>query len=152
MYSGCLAGDAMMKVVSKLAPPADKATVVPASGLVLVVEDDLDVRESIMDALQEEGYCVAGATDGLDALAYLRDHPAPALILLDWRMPRCDGAEFLRLRQDEPRAIKVPVVLLTADPGSEHSSDVPEGSTFLQKPVELDDLLATVERFVRKSA
>lgn len=137
-----------MKAFSKIAPPAAEGMLAFASGLILVVEDDLDVRESLIEVLEGEGYLVAGATDGLDALSYLREKPQPALILLDWRMPRCDGAEFLRLRQDEPRALRVPVVLLTADADSERSSDVPAGSTFLRKPVQLDDLIDTVQRFV----
>ena len=68
-----------------------------AGKLILVVEDDFDVRESITDALEDEGYLVAGACDGFEALAWLRSHAAPSLILLDWMMPHCDGVHFLEL-------------------------------------------------------
>lgn len=120
---------------------------VPRAGVILIVEDDLDVRESLIDILEEEGYEVAGATDGLAALSYLGAAPAPALILLDWRMPRCDGAEFLQRWQSHPFSATVPVVLLTADARTEGSAALPRGSVFLKKPVKLDDLLSTVKKF-----
>lgn len=116
---------------------------------ILVVEDDFDVRESLRDSLEDEGYLVAVAADGLEALDYLRSHPAPSLILLDWMMPRCDGAEFLERRKADPQIASIPVVLLTADMRRNGTARAPEGGAFLTKPVMLRELLATVERFVR---
>jgi CheY-like chemotaxis protein len=59
----------------------------PKGTCILIVEDDADQRESLADVLQAEGYRVAGAADGQDALAHLRNNPAPCIILLDLMMP-----------------------------------------------------------------
>ncbi len=68
---------------------------------ILVIEDEVDLREAMMEALHEEGYKVSGAENGLVGLeTALRDHPD--LILLDLMMPIMDGQEmFRRLREDE---------------------------------------------------
>lgn len=116
---------------------------------ILVVEDDDDVRESLRDALEDEGYVVASATDGLEALTWLRAHPPPSLILLDWMMPRCDGAQFLRLRKEDPTLAAVPIVLLTADIQKNGKAEALAAGAFLTKPVMLPDLLAAIERFRR---
>jgi len=63
---------------------------------VLVVEDDKDVRESMKDALELEGYQVKTAKNGLEGLAALKDsEKAPCLILLDILMPAMGGREFM---------------------------------------------------------
>lgn len=119
------------------------------SSTILVVEDDFDVRESLKDTLEDEGYTVASAADGFEALAYLADHPPPALILLDWMMPRCDGAQFLSLKHANPAIADIPVVLLTADIQKGGKTEALRGGAFLTKPVMLPELLATVEKYVR---
>lgn len=62
---------------------------------VLVVEDDADLRELCAEILAEAGYAVSEASDGAEGLARLRER-MPDLIVLDLRMPRVDGYEFLR--------------------------------------------------------
>ena len=83
-------------------------------GTVLVVEDDADVRAAIADTLRDEGLEVATAEHATDALAYLDEHPAPQLILLDLVMPVMDGYEFLKTRRRDPKLGAIPVVALTA--------------------------------------
>src|SRR2546425_9329784 len=73
-----------------------------ASDRILVVEDDPDARDEMARVLRSEGYDVAAAGDGEEALAELR-RAAPALILLDLMMPVMDGFEF-RVRQMQDRA------------------------------------------------
>jgi CheY-like chemotaxis protein len=64
---------------------------------VLVVEDDLEIRESMMEILEEHGYEPVGAENGLEALDKLRSSgPLPCLILLDLMMPRMDGRPSVR--------------------------------------------------------
>lgn len=116
---------------------------------VMIVDDDFDVRESITDVLEDEGYCVVSAVDGLDALAVLRRDPPPDLILLDWMMPRCDGAHFRAQQLQEPALASIPVVLLTADLRVQDKQRSLGTAGFLTKPVQLDDLLTTVERYRR---
>jgi two-component system chemotaxis response regulator CheY len=86
--------------------------------LILVVDDNPDVRLALATLLQDEGFEVAEASDGDVGLEAARERK-PDLILLDLMMPRVDGFETLReLKKDENLA-DVPVVVLTARRGSE---------------------------------
>ena len=82
---------------------------------VLVVDDDAHVRSLYVDALTETGHRVTLATDGLDALAQLRDGSMPCVVLTDVRMPRMDGFELSRAVRLDPQLSSVPVVVLTGD-------------------------------------
>ncbi|HEY0708362.1 MAG TPA: response regulator, partial [Polyangia bacterium] len=82
---------------------------------VLVVEDDEEIREHLEELLEEEGFAVATASDGYQALTWLRDHPEQAgVVLLDLMMPVMDGFEFLRRKDKEPSLASVPVIVITA--------------------------------------
>lgn len=83
-------------------------------GSVLVVEDDPDLLTAVADVLTEEGFPTAEANNGTEALEYLRSHPRPALILLDWGMEPMTGGEVLSAIREEFTLAAVPVVLMTA--------------------------------------
>jgi two-component system chemotaxis response regulator CheY len=108
---------------------------------VLVIEDDADVRSALADALAGAGVLPVVAVDGLDGLERLRAGPPPSAILLDLRMPRLGGAEFLRAMRADPRYEHVPVITMTA--GSEPTDDH-EVVAHLHKPFDLEDLLQIV--------
>src|SRR5919106_6013766 len=82
---------------------------------VLIVDDDVDIRDALCDVLKDEGYSVEAVADGLQALEHLRSHSRPCLIILDWMMPRCDGPQFRNQQKEDPTIANIPVVLLTAD-------------------------------------
>lgn len=111
---------------------------------VLIVDDDFDVRETLADVLRDEGYLVAVAVDGIDALEYLRANEAPALILLDWMMPRMDGAQFRVEQEKDPKMASVPVLLLTADARTAEKARSLRAQAYLKKPVKLEALLAAI--------
>ncbi len=80
---------------------------------ILVIEDEIDLREAMMEALHEEGYKVSGAENGLVGLeTALRDHPD--LILLDIMMPIMDGQEMFRKLREDEWGRGANVVILTA--------------------------------------
>jgi PAS domain S-box-containing protein len=83
-------------------------------GVVLVVDDDADVRAMIRTTIESVGMQVAEATDGQAALDWLVDHPKPALVLLDLMMPKMDGFEFLERVRENAEFVDLPVVVLTA--------------------------------------
>jgi len=117
--------------------------------MVFIVDDDEDVRESLLDVLAAEGYAVESAGDGDQALTRLRAMPTlPRLILLDWMMPRCDGEGFRQKQLADPRLANIPVVLLTADVHPTWPSGPLKVAGLLCKPVDLDELLETIERFI----
>ncbi len=114
---------------------------------ILIVDDDRDIADSLRDALLDEGYTLAVTHDGEDALSYLASSPPPSVILLDWMMPRCDGATF-RQRQKALRGMAdVPVVLLTADLRVDMKMRAIDSDAFLRKPISVDELLRVVTRY-----
>ena len=112
--------------------------------VVLIVDDDDSIRESLELALQLENLATALAPNGEAALDWLNRHQPPCLILLDLMMPGMDGWQVHeRLSQDE-RLAGVPVVIITAfdrDLGTVSALPV------LRKPIELDDLLSVVNSY-----
>jgi CheY-like chemotaxis protein len=114
---------------------------------VLIVDDDYDVRDAIADVLQTEGIPAAFAGDGEEALDWLRRNPAPCLILLDWMMPRCDGATFREAQRNDPDLARIPVVLLTADAHVDEKLRALQVDGVLRKPVDLDRLSSMIRRY-----
>ncbi len=115
-----------------------------ARATVLVVDDDGPVRDALREVLLDEGYAVATARDGFDALAWLADHAPPELILLDMTMPEMDGAAFRARQLADPRLAAIPTVVLTAQASAPRREMRAAG--WLRKPISLADLLAQVER------
>jgi CheY-like chemotaxis protein len=113
-------------------------------GTVLLVEDDVDVREAVSDTLQDAGYRVLSARHGKEALELLRSGGSrPCLILLDLMMPVMDGWQFRELQSKDPALSDIPVVALSAH-GGLHALDAAD---HLRKPVQLRALMEVVQRF-----
>lgn len=119
--------------------------------MVLVVEDDADVRETMQDLFESEGYRVTTAEDGLAALDVLDRIERPGVILLDLMMPRMSGGDFLdAARKKFPDLSRVPVVVITGYAQLRYS--VPNAARTLSKPVDLGSLLAIVRKVCRPAA
>jgi CheY-like chemotaxis protein len=123
-----------------------------AKHLVMIVEDDRGVRESIVEVLEDHDYQPLVASNGREAIECLRAQGAkPRVILLDIMMPVMDGWEFRALQKADPELAAIPVVLLTAHANIEEAVSGMHADGALQKPLHLQTLLATVERFCRGS-
>jgi CheY-like chemotaxis protein len=112
---------------------------------VLVVEDDPDQRDAIVLALEQEGYTVAAAADGLEALELLHAGTRPCLILLDLMMPEMDGVQFRREQMKEASIAEIPVVVVSAFGQMTRAKSL-HVADYLPKPIELDRLMAVVDR------
>ncbi|BDG02660.1 response regulator [Anaeromyxobacter oryzae] len=112
---------------------------------ILLVDDDADIREALMLALELEGYAVAAARHGGEAWALLDAGVRPALILLDLAMPVLSGPELLARIRADARLAALPIVILTAF-GSLAAGVSDAANGCLHKPVDLADLLSIVAR------
>jgi DNA-binding response OmpR family regulator len=113
-----------------------------------VVDDDADIREVLSDVLTFAGYEVIVADDGQSALDRLRARENGCrLILLDLMMPRMNGWEFRRRQLADPALAGIPVMLLTGAGTAAKSIDELRVDTTIEKPFDLDTLLAKVAHY-----
>ncbi len=120
-----------------------------ADAVLLVVDDDYDIRDTLRDVLSDEGITTAFAGDGIEALAYLRAHAHPRLILLDLMMPRCDGPTFRAEQKKDPTIADIPVVVLSADSRIVDKSRALDAAGYLKKPVDLEHLTTVVAKYCK---
>jgi signal transduction histidine kinase len=112
----------------------------------LVVEDDEDIRETLVSLLSMEGFRVTGRSNGHEALVWLRESPKPDLILLDLRMPIMDGWQFRVAQKGDPQLARIPAIALSAD--STAKAAAIDAEAYLKKPVDYDTLLDTIDRLL----
>jgi len=117
----------------------------------LLVEDDSDIRETIAELLEQEGYSVALASNGVEGLDQLRGaSPLPAVILLDLRMPVMDGWTFREEQLKNADWATIPVVVLTADRNTTVKADAFGARRFLQKPLDIRELLGILSEVLKE--
>lgn len=109
-------------------------------GTVLVVEDDADLRESLVELLERQGVRVETAVDGADAITLLDEIDPPAAILVDLMMPGIVGHELLEYLDTDDRLGQIPVAVMT---GSPHLA--PAGYPLFEKPLDVQSLLDFVK-------
>jgi CheY-like chemotaxis protein len=116
---------------------------------ILVVEDDDDIRNTISEVLETEGYNVVPAANGREAVDYVQGSSRiPAVILLDLMMPLMNGWDCLRVIRSSARCSTVPVVVVTA-----LTRDRPAGvDALLRKPFGMTELRELVGRFAKPAS
>nr|WP_302175671.1 Hpt domain-containing protein [uncultured Hydrogenophaga sp.] len=127
--------------------------VVSSVPLVLVVDDSITVRRVTQRLLQREGYRVALAADGLQALERLQAE-RPAVVLSDIEMPRMDGFDLVRNIRNDAALKGLPVIMITSRIAEKHREHARELGVdhYLGKPYAEDDLLALVARYAHAPA
>jgi CheY-like chemotaxis protein len=113
---------------------------------VLLVEDDLTIRDILQDQLEEDGYDVVPATNGKQAIDYLTLDASshPDLIILDLMTPIVTGWQVLERLRGDPVLSRIPVIVVTATSG-----DKPTGATtLLRKPFRMAALFDTVRSYL----
>ena len=122
-----------------------------ARPLVMVVDDSLTVRKFTTRLLSREGFDVATARDGIDALKVLADQ-TPAVILLDIEMPRMDGFEFAKTIKGDAKLRGIPIVMITSRTADKHRNRAMELGVdrFLGKPYQEDELLGAIGSLIAK--
>lgn len=112
--------------------------------LILVVDDDDDLREGLAEILEDEGLGVATASNGREALVYLRSHEAPAVILLDLMMPVMNGPELRAILLEDTSLSSIPVILLTAAHDGRAQAARLGAAGYFSKPIRFEKLLEAV--------
>jgi chemosensory pili system protein ChpA (sensor histidine kinase/response regulator) len=132
----------------QLAPISDASATADLAPLVLVVDDSLTVRRVTQRLLLREGYRVALAKDGLDAIERLAEEK-PAIVLSDIEMPRMDGFDLVRNMRADARLRDLPVIMITSRIAQKHRDHAAELGVdhYLGKPYSEEDLLSLVARY-----
>lgn len=117
---------------------------------ILLIEDDLAIQDSLMWVLEGEGYSLALANNGQEALDYLAKAEPPVLILLDIMMPVMDGFEFLEKQQHNSKLAEIPVIVLTADKYALSKIQRSKRNSFISKPLDLNAFLDLVRDYVER--
>jgi chemosensory pili system protein ChpA (sensor histidine kinase/response regulator) len=137
-----------------IAPAAPVAVEQKSSAaLVMVVDDSLTVRKITSRMLTREGFEVATAKDGVDALQQLQDIK-PDCILLDVEMPRMDGFEFARNVRADAATRGIPIIMITSRTADKHRNHALEigVNEYMGKPYQEDQLLALIKRYTSEQA
>ncbi|MEI6240619.1 MAG: response regulator [Planctomycetia bacterium] len=146
-----------VKKVAKTADPIDDspqpaatATAAKASGgkRVLLVDDDVEIVESMKTVLESKGYEILVARDGNQGLV-LAEQENPDLVVLDMMMPKRSGFLVLeRLRRSRPVPLRV--IMITANEGSRHKAyaEMLGVDDYIRKPFAMDRLLDSVQRLL----
>ena len=121
--------------------------------LVMVVDDSLTVRKITGRMLTREGFEVATAKDGVDALQQLQDIE-PDIILLDIEMPRMDGFEFARNARADAKTKHIPIIMITSRTADKHRNRAMElgVNEYMGKPYQEEQLMALIRQYTRHMA
>jgi two-component system, chemotaxis family, chemotaxis protein CheY len=119
--------------------------------MVLVIDDDAEIRQALTDVLEDEQYSVVCASNGREALTKIEDGLCPDIILLDVMMPVMDGWHFLSARLAYPQLIEIPIIIISA--GMEAMSEARKVGVFdvIRKPLHISSLVRQIEHCRRAS-
>jgi chemosensory pili system protein ChpA (sensor histidine kinase/response regulator) len=121
------------------------------SGFVLVVDDSLSARRALAQFMQDSGYRVRTARDGLEATRLLED-ARPVLVLADLEMPRMNGIELTVHLRTTPKTADVPVIMITSRSTSKHREQAQSAgvNAYFTKPYSETKLIDTVRDLIRE--
>lgn len=115
--------------------------------IILIVEDEKDIRKNLKKILEMEGYLVEQAENGKEALAILHSSTSlPAMIILDLMMPVMDGFEFRDQQEKIPKIATIPIAIMTADDHIDEKKMRIRAAAAMKKPASIQTILDTVKR------
>lgn len=124
----------------------------PDAKKILIVDDDLEIIESVKYAMEGEGYQVVVARDGNQGLA-LAEREDPDLMILDMMMPKRSGFLVLeKLRRT--REVPLPVIMITGNEGNRHKAyaELLGVSDYIRKPFAMEKLIESVAKLLAKKS
>ena len=121
---------------------------------VMIVDDSVTVRKVTTRLMERQGFKVATAKDGVDAMSQLQETDImPDVVLLDIEMPRMDGFEVLRSVRRDEKLKDLPIIMITSRTGEKHKQQAMElgVNQYLGKPFQEANLLATIEEVIERA-
>jgi CheY-like chemotaxis protein len=108
---------------------------------ILLVDDEVDIRDALGELLRDEGFTVVTAPNGHEAMLWLAERRPPScVVLLDLMMPVMNGTEFLQKKQGDPAISTHPVIIVTASIAALQIAPTPDIKACISKPIEMDQL------------
>lgn len=124
------------------------------SRTILVVDDSITLRQTLVLTFQKVGYRVVQAKDGREAIEQLNKNSAIQLVICDVEMPNMNGFEFLSHRRQDPAISKIPVIMLTSRSSEKHRQLATHlgASAYFTKPYIEQEFVAAVEKIIMQDA
>ena len=125
-------------------PDEDEKRTLP--GTILLVEDDANEREMLAGFLRLRGHSVVCVADGQEALDYLKEHETPAVVMVDMKMPRCNGTEMVHALRNDDRHHGARVFAISGSTPEENSLAIGEKGVdrWFRKPLNPQFLLEAI--------
>jgi CheY-like chemotaxis protein len=117
----------------------------------LVIDDDVVLRSTLAELLQEEGFFTVQASNGFSGLRLASEHH-PQVILLDLLLPELSGIEVLRELRSAPAGRDMAIVVVTGSPDSLSAAQVADADGVVRKPFDVNGLMLTVHRAMQRAA
>jgi len=114
----------------------ESIAVSPGPPTVLVVEDDADTSAALREFLQDEGFEVAVARNGAEAIAFLQGVAVPRVMLIDLTMPGLTGEDLVERLKADARLAAIPTAIISASP-----ERAPTGVRAFSKPIDIEALV-----------
>jgi DNA-binding response OmpR family regulator len=130
--------------------PQDDKTLELKKVDILIVEDNLEVKEAMTWFIELQGYSVCCADNGRHALTVLKNELRPGVILLDLMMPNMDGFAFREIQAHWPDLAAIPTIVTSASWKIDHMEQR-DNEFFMKKPIDTHLLLAFLEKHLRPS-
>ena len=122
-----------------------------AEPTILVIDDDLDTRASLFDLLEDGGYFVITARNGLEALEMLRGGVRPDAMLIDYYMPLMDGEVFCGECDASADLAGIPRVIVSGSHGARARAEQCRARAFLEKPIRGSELFGLLGSLALKA-
>lgn len=121
--------------------------------MILIVEDEVALRENMQELLELSGYENATTANGEDALRWLKNNPSPSLIICDVMMPHMDGMELLETLRNEEDWATIPFLFLSAKVEKRVQEEGLEkgAALYMTKPFTHSELVANIEKLLARS-
>jgi CheY-like chemotaxis protein len=114
--------------------------------LVLVVDDNADIRETLSLLLEDGGDTVVTAPDGREALRLLHGSPVPDVVILDLMMPVMSGWELREEMLRDPAVASIPTIVMTGDRSWSQKAERLHAAASLAKPFEAEEMFSVLDR------